>query len=126
MAEPGQKLLLAFGVVLREVEHEHAGKEVGPEEGLVRDILMRVEEYNFLPVLAPDVVGGDVDEGPGTLAEQPAHRLLFLAHDEVDQEAFSHLLRPQEAHDVEVRVVLVLGKVVDEVFVRLELVCGFV
>jgi hypothetical protein len=124
--EAGEELLFALAVALGEVEHDHAGEEVGPEEGLVGAVLVGVEEQHLLAVLALDLVGGHADEPLAAPAEQPTRRLLLLAHQEVQQEALPHLPRTHHRHDVQRRVGLVQRQEVLELLAELQLARGLV
>lgn len=62
MIELVQKLFLGFAVCLWQVEYNHAREEVGPQECVVREILMSVEEYYLFPILSSHLVSRDIDE----------------------------------------------------------------
>ena len=122
MVQLAEELLLGLLVALGQVQHEHAGEEVGPKEGIIGKFLVGVEEEDFFPVLSLYLVGGHVYVGPGVLAEKPTCGLLLLADEEIDQKAFADLLGANKSDDIKIGVAVVVGQVVDEFAVHLEFV----
>jgi hypothetical protein len=108
-----QEGLFCFFVILGQVQHDHAGEEVGPQEGFVWKLLIRIEEDYFFSVFSLHIVSGHVDVRFGVFAEKTAYRFFFLAYQIIDKETFANLFGSHKGYNIEVRVVLVSCKVIN-------------
>ena len=119
MVQFGQEVFLGLPVPLLQVQHEHTRHEVTPQKSIVGQILVGIEENDFLPVFASDFKGRHVDVSLRGLAEKSTDGFLLLADDEIDQKTLPDLPGSKEGDNVEIVVVLVGSEIVDEFIVEL-------